>query len=113
MWYWWDGASVWMETGASFPNVRILRDNPHAALTIDVSHGGLRLQAVIMRGDIEVVDGPPEYVATTMRRIYARYVGEEGLDDPEVQAMLDGEHVLLRFRPVFEISWESGPEGQP
>lgn len=107
MWFWWDGSSVWMETGASFPNARILRENPYAAITIDESDGGLRLRAVVLRGTVEVIDGPPKLIASTMRRIYMRYVGADGLDHPDVRSMLNGHHVLLRFTPTFEITWDS------
>jgi nitroimidazol reductase NimA-like FMN-containing flavoprotein (pyridoxamine 5'-phosphate oxidase superfamily) len=107
MWYWWDGAYVWMETGAAFPNARILRDNPHAAVAIDVSGGGLHLLAVVMRGEVDLVSDPPELVAATLHGIYERYVGAEGLERPDVQTMLGGEHVLLRFRPSLEVSWAS------
>jgi nitroimidazol reductase NimA-like FMN-containing flavoprotein (pyridoxamine 5'-phosphate oxidase superfamily) len=110
MWFWWDGAVVWMETGASFANTAILRANPHAALTIDESDGGLALRAIVMRGTVEVIDHPPDRVMATVRRIYERYVGPDGLRDPAVLAMLVGEHVLLRFVPTFEISWDTTTE---
>ena len=58
MWYRWDGKSLWMETSSTFPNYRILKRNPRAAVTIDESLGGLRLRAVVMVGDIEIIDEP-------------------------------------------------------
>jgi hypothetical protein len=40
-------------------------------------------------------------------RLYAKYLGREALATPPVQAMLRGDHVLLRFMPRFEKSWDS------
>lgn len=58
MWFVWNGRSVWMETSPDFPNARILRAHPRAALTIDETLGGLRFRAVIMRGSVEVIGRP-------------------------------------------------------
>lgn len=107
MWFYWDGERVWMETGADFPNARILRANSRAAITFDESEGGLKLRAVIMRGTVDVIDAPNEFITTTIRRIYVRYVGEDGLKDPKVVAMGRGRHVILRFTPTFETSWDA------
>lgn len=106
MWFLWDGASILMETGAGFPNVRVLAANPRAAITIDETVGALGLRAVVMRGVIEIVRDP-DVVAAAIRRIYVKYVGEAGLETPEVQDMLAGEHVILRFRPGSETSWDT------
>ena len=106
MWFLWDRKHVWMETGADFPNARVLRENPNAALAIDESLGGLDLRAVIMRGTVELIDSPDDFIRSMLERIYAKYVGADGLGTPAVQAMLKGRHVLLRFTPTFEITWD-------
>lgn len=107
MWFLWDGEHLLMETGASFPNARILRRNPNAAVTIDEAIGALGLRAVVMRGTVEVLDDPA-VVGPTVRRIYLKYLGVAGMDDPVVRTMLGGEHVILRFTPSSEISWDGG-----
>ncbi len=56
MWFWWDGSDIWMETSPTFPNARVLRRNPHAAVTVDEALGGLDLRAVVMRGRVEIID---------------------------------------------------------
>jgi general stress protein 26 len=106
MWFLWEEPVIWMETGADFPNAEILRRNPHAALAIDESDGGLGLRAVLMRGTVDIVDDPA-IVAPMIDRLYAKYLGREALATPPVQAMLRGDHVLLRFMPRFEKSWDS------
>lgn len=107
MWFEWDGRDVWMETSPTFPNARILRANPHAALTIDETDGGLRFRAVVMRGTVEVIDGPTERVAEVVRRIYVRYLGAEGLEAATPRRMLADPHVLIRFRPGRIITWDT------
>jgi nitroimidazol reductase NimA-like FMN-containing flavoprotein (pyridoxamine 5'-phosphate oxidase superfamily) len=107
MWFEWDGTSIWMETSPTFPNVRILRANPRAALTIDESDGGLRFRAVVMRGVIEVMDGPADLLDRVVRRLYRRYLGDDHLDDPTPARMLADRHVLLRFTPERVVSWLS------
>jgi nitroimidazol reductase NimA-like FMN-containing flavoprotein (pyridoxamine 5'-phosphate oxidase superfamily) len=106
MWFLWDGMSILMETGARFPNVRVLEANPHAAITIDEAVGPLGLRAVVMRGTVEVLRDPA-FVAATVRLIYAKYVGEDGLATPAVREMLRGDHVILRFTPRSETSWDT------
>jgi nitroimidazol reductase NimA-like FMN-containing flavoprotein (pyridoxamine 5'-phosphate oxidase superfamily) len=106
MWFLWEEPFVWMETGADFPNAAILARNPHAALVVDESDGALGLRAVVMRGKVDIIRDPATVVAM-LDRIYVKYLGRDGLAAPEVQAMLAGEHVLLRFRPTFEKSWDA------
>jgi len=107
MWFLWDGTDIWMETSPTFPNARILRQNPHAALTIDESDGGLQFRAVVMWGVVELIEAPPERVADTVQRIYIRYLGEDGLEEATPQRMLANPHVLLRFRPERIVSWDT------
>ena len=105
MWFTWDGQSVWMETSPDFPNARILRANPRAALAIDETLGGLRFRAVVMRGLIEVIDGPDRLVRETVQRIYEKYLGTD-VEHPDAQRMLNGAHVVLKFVPSRINSWD-------
>ena len=107
MWFRWDGSSMWMETSPTFRNFEILRQNPHAALAIDESLGGLRLRAVIMRGSVEIIDEPDDVVRDGVRRIYERYLAAAEMDGPGQEMMTGARHVLLRFRPATTISWDS------
>jgi nitroimidazol reductase NimA-like FMN-containing flavoprotein (pyridoxamine 5'-phosphate oxidase superfamily) len=109
MWFWWDGAAVWMETSPTFANARILRRNPWAALTIDEASGGLAMRAVVMRGRVEIVEEPLEEVMAMVRRIHARYLTPEERDSESGRAMLRGSHILLRFTPERSISWDTMP----
>lgn len=105
MWFTWDGHSIWMETSPDFPNARVLRANPRAALTIDETLGGLRFRAIIMRGSIEVFEGPNELVRERVVGIYRKYLGAD-IGHPGARRMLEGRHILLRFTPAYVVTWD-------
>jgi nitroimidazol reductase NimA-like FMN-containing flavoprotein (pyridoxamine 5'-phosphate oxidase superfamily) len=107
MWFRWDGASLWMETSATFPNYRILKRNPRAAVTIDESMGGLRLRAVVMLGTIEITDRPISAVEHELRRIYERYLTREEMASVGRDMMRTGTHVILRFVPRRITTWDA------
>lgn len=107
MWFWWDGTDVWMETSPTFANFRVLRRNPHAALTIDEAISGLGMRAVLMRGRVEIIEAPLDEVMTTVRRIHERYLSSEEQASEAGRAMQLGSHVLLRFRPERTITWDT------
>jgi nitroimidazol reductase NimA-like FMN-containing flavoprotein (pyridoxamine 5'-phosphate oxidase superfamily) len=107
MWFWWDGSDVWMETSPTFANYRVLRRNPHAALTIDEAESGLAMRAVVMRGRVEIVDEPEDRVMATVRRIHDRYLSPEERASDAGRAMQLGSHVLLRFIPDRTITWDT------
>jgi nitroimidazol reductase NimA-like FMN-containing flavoprotein (pyridoxamine 5'-phosphate oxidase superfamily) len=107
MWFLWDGTDIWMETSPTFANPRVLRSNPHAAVTIDEAVSGFGLRAVVMRGRVEIVEGPRDQVMATVQRIYARYLSADEQASEAGRAMLEGGHVLLRFIPERTITWDT------
>ena len=109
MWFWWDGTDLWMETSPTFANARVLRRNPHAALTVDESLGGFGLRAVVMRGTVELIDTPRDRVMDVVRLIYARYLSAEERASQAGQAMVGAGHLLIRFSPTRIISWDTTP----
>jgi nitroimidazol reductase NimA-like FMN-containing flavoprotein (pyridoxamine 5'-phosphate oxidase superfamily) len=106
MWFWWDGADVWMETSPTFASFRVLKRNPHAALTIDEALSGLAMRAVVMRGRVEIIEAPLDEVMATVRRIHQRYLSPEEQDTEAGRAMQLGSHALLRFIPERTITWD-------
>jgi len=107
MWFLWDGADVWMETSPTFANVRVLRRNPNAALSVDEATGPFGLRAVLMRGQVELVETPAERVLDTVQRIYERYMLPEELASEAGRAMLAAGHLLLRFTPERIVTWDT------
>ena len=107
MWYRWDGSSLRMETSSTFPNYRILKRNPRAAVTIDESLGGLRLRAVVMLGDIEIIDAPRSAVENELQRIYQRYLTRDEMASVGRDMMRTGTHVILHFTPRRITTWDA------
>jgi nitroimidazol reductase NimA-like FMN-containing flavoprotein (pyridoxamine 5'-phosphate oxidase superfamily) len=107
MWFWWDGADVWMETSPTFANYRILRRYPQAALTIDEAISGLAMRAVVMRGRVEIIESPLDDVMATVRRIHERYLSPDEQASDAGRALQLGSHVLLRFIPERTLSWDT------
>jgi nitroimidazol reductase NimA-like FMN-containing flavoprotein (pyridoxamine 5'-phosphate oxidase superfamily) len=107
MWFWWDGTDVWMETSPTFANYRIMRRNPHAAVTIDEALSGLAMRAVVMRGRVEIIEAPLDQVMATVRRIHERYLSPEEQASAAGRAMRLDSHVLLRFTPERTITWDT------
>lgn len=96
-----------METSPTFRNYQILKINPRAAVAIDESLGGLELRAVIMRGSVQIIDGPDKVVREGIRRIYERYLAPHAVDGIGVEMTTNTRHALLRFRPTSTISWDT------
>jgi nitroimidazol reductase NimA-like FMN-containing flavoprotein (pyridoxamine 5'-phosphate oxidase superfamily) len=107
MWFHYDGTHIWLETSDTFPNARILRANPHAAIAIDESLGSFAFRAAIFRGTVEVIDHPADRVMDMVRTIYCRYLTDEEIASTEGEAILAAHHVLLRFTPTHTITWDT------
>lgn len=106
VWYEWDGQSIWIETGLNFQKHKNLIRNPHCAIVIDTTEGGLRFKGVILEGKAELITEPLEFVRETVIRIYTRYLGEEGILAPTPQRMIQSPHVIIKLTPERIISWD-------
>ena len=107
MWFRWDGSSLWMETSPTFRNYRVLQKNPQAAVAIDESLGGLRLRAVVMRGEIGLIESPKHVVHDGVRRIYERYLTPDEMIGAGQEMLNGARHVLLRLTPSTMRTWDS------
>jgi nitroimidazol reductase NimA-like FMN-containing flavoprotein (pyridoxamine 5'-phosphate oxidase superfamily) len=110
VWFLWDGTDIWMETSATFPNARILRENPHAAIAIDEAVGPFAFRAAIFRGVVDVIAEPYEDVMRMVRGIYRRYLSDDELASVEGEMVLSAHHVLLQFHPRRVITWDTTGE---
>ena len=106
MWFDWDGESLWMETGFGFQKHKNLLANPHCAVTIDVTEGGLRFKGIIMDGRAELLTGPESLVRETVERIYRKYLGNAGILEPTPQAMINNPHAIIHLRPERILTWD-------
>ncbi len=106
VWFMWDGQCVWISSFVSTRKIRELQVNPRGAALIESKQEGSKLQAVLLEGTVELVTQPREQVKEIASRIYIRYLGEAGLNDPEPQSWLsDPENLLVKLTPTRIISW--------
>jgi PPOX class probable F420-dependent enzyme len=105
IWYLWDGKRVWMETSPDYLKVKNIENNPHCAVVIDTSEGGMRNRGVIIEGKAELISGPEELVTKTVSRIYVRYLGREAMHAPTPKEMYDAPHVLIKLTPDKIVTW--------
>jgi PPOX class probable F420-dependent enzyme len=111
MWFDWDGENVWMETGLGYQKQKNLEANPHCAVAIDVTEGGLRFKGVIIEGSVELITEPEAFVRETAARIYRKYLGEEGIAAPTPSQMIANPHAILRIRPERIRTWDETRTG--
>lgn len=106
VWFLWDGEFIWVSSFVSTRKIRELKHNPRGAILIESKQPGGKLQVVLIEGRVELVTEPHEVVSAVSSRIYARYLGEEGMKDPEPQSWLnDPENLLIKITPERIISW--------
>lgn len=107
VWFMWDGSCIWISAFSSTRKVKELQANPNCAVLIEPKDpvDGM-LQAVLFEGQAELVGEPRSLVAEISGRIYARYVGEEGLKSAEIQSwMVDPENRLVKLKPTRRLIW--------
>ncbi len=106
VWFMWDGASVWISSFVSTRKIRELEHNPQGAVLIESKQEAGKLTAVLLEGPVELVSEPREVVSEVAHRIYVRYLGPQGVQDPEPQSWLhDPENLLVKLTPKRIISW--------
>jgi PPOX class probable F420-dependent enzyme len=105
VWFWWDGEHMYMETGVNFQKARNLRENPKCAVIVDDTQGGLRFWGIFMQGTVELITGPRDWIIETVTKIYRKHLGEEGIQAPTPQTMINSEHVIIKFTPDRIITW--------
>ncbi len=106
VWFMWDGTCVWISSFSSTRKIRELKHNPQGAVLIESKQEGGKLTAVLLEGTVELVTQPRELVTELASRIYLRYLGPEGVQEPEPQSwMKDPENLLIKLTPKRIISW--------
>jgi general stress protein 26 len=106
VWFAWDGEYVWISSFVSTRKIRELKINPRGAVLIESKQEGGKLQAVLLEGTVELVTQPRQLVKEIANNIYIRYLGLNGVKDPEPQSWLnDPENLLIKLTPEQIMSW--------
>lgn len=103
MWFRRDGDHILIPTSHHTRKIRNLRHRPRASVMVDQSRSGLDLKGVLIRGDVELVEGPR--ALDLNRSIHLRYVSERGLSRPGVSRYLGGDDVTVRLAMDEVITW--------
>lgn len=106
VWYDWDGEVMWISSYESTRKIGELRGNPKCAVVIDVAESVDEVSAVLFEGDVELITAPREFVRDMSLRIYARYMGPEGVLAPDPQEWANSpENLIIKVTPRFVKIW--------
>lgn len=106
VWFMWDGEFVWISSFVRTRKIRELKINPRGAVLIESKQEGGKLTAVLLEGKVDLVTGPRPVVSEIASHIYIRYLGPDGVKDPEPQSWLnDPQNLLIKLTPEKIISW--------
>lgn len=106
VWYEWDGEIFWINSYESTRKIGELRDNPKCAVVVDVAESQHGISAVLFEGEIEIVTEPRDFVRDMALRIYARYLGADGVLEPAPQEWANApESLILKLKPQFVRVW--------
>lgn len=105
VWYYWDGQNLYISAFQSTRKLKEARRNPYISVLIDVMDAIDGASAVLMEGRSELIL-EPEFVQEMSRRIYTRYMGEEGVQAEAPQSwIVDPENAIIRLTPARIYTW--------
>jgi hypothetical protein len=104
LWFWWDGAALWLYSLTRSKRWQSLRSNPAVSVIVDAGHGYLELHGVELLGQVEVVGevprtGEPNAELVAPERAFSAKYFDGGF-------VHDGRHAWLRLRPRKMVSWD-------
>lgn len=106
VWFMWESGAIWISSFVSTRKIRELKHNPRGAVLVESKQEGGKLTAVLMEGKVELMTEPRPLVKEIAYRIYIRYLGLEGVKEPDPQSWLDDpENLLIKLTPERIISW--------
>jgi nitroimidazol reductase NimA-like FMN-containing flavoprotein (pyridoxamine 5'-phosphate oxidase superfamily) len=105
VWFLWDGDCLYISAFASTRKVKEVRRNAHIAVLIDVENAVDGVTAVLMEGKCEWTQ-EPALVQEMSRKIYTRYMGEDGVLAKDPQSwIVDPENSIICLKPEKIYSW--------
>ena len=104
MWFIRIGDDICIPTSHHTRKYKNLRASPFASVMIDISHAGLDLKGVMIKGPVELVEG--EEARKINHQIHLKYVTEEGLNDPSVASYLSkGDNITVKIHMDQLVNW--------
>ncbi len=106
VWYLWENGSIWISSYRSTRKIKDLQSNAKCSIVIDRSESFQGLSAVLFEGQAEIIDSPAETIQEIATRIYARYLGPDGVLEPEPQEWIHSpENLLIKLSPTYTSTW--------
>lgn len=104
MWFLRLGNAICIPTSRHTLKYKNLVTRPRASVMIDISRAGLNLKGVLIRGQVELVEG--EEARKINHMIHLKYVTPEGLGDSSVSAYLSqGDDITIKIHMDHLINW--------
>lgn len=104
MWFLRMENDICIPTSSHTHKYRNLRARPCASVMIDVSKAGLNFKGVLIKGQVELVEG--KEAQRINRSIHLKYVTPEALSESSVASYLsNGDDVTLKVHMDRLISW--------
>jgi nitroimidazol reductase NimA-like FMN-containing flavoprotein (pyridoxamine 5'-phosphate oxidase superfamily) len=107
LWYLWDGESIWVSGFRSTRKFRNLLSNPRCAILVEPANPKeSKLQGVLFEGSAKIITDDRAAIEQISNRIYLRYLGDGGLQDPEPQSWIhDPENLVAQLTPRDVYLW--------
>lgn len=105
VWFLWENDSLYISAFTSTRKVKEVRRNPYIAALIDVSQAVDGVSAVLLEGKSEWIHDR-EFVQDMSRRIYTKYMGEDGVLAADPQSwIIDPENSIIKLAPQAIYTW--------
>jgi len=106
VWYAWDGESLWISSYSNTRKIRELESNARCSILIDINESEISPQAVLFEGRVELVREPRDFLERMFTHIYERYLGPEGVLEPDPQDWIrDPHNLLIKLKPEKTYTW--------
>jgi nitroimidazol reductase NimA-like FMN-containing flavoprotein (pyridoxamine 5'-phosphate oxidase superfamily) len=104
VWFWFDGADIYVATSSRSRKARNLRENPNASLMID-SRDPAASFGVTVTGSAVLLTG--ESSRKCNAQVHRKYLSEAALADPKVGPVFSAwDDVTVRLAPASVIVWD-------
>ena len=105
VWFIWEEDCLYISAFTSTRKVKEVRRNPYISVLIDVMDAVEGVSAVLLEGKSEWIQ-EPEFVQAMSRKIYTKYMGEDGVLAPDPQSwIVDAENSIIKLSPKAIYTW--------
>ena len=105
VWFEWDGEAIWISSFDSTRKIRDLERNPQVSIVIDSVDENGAVRGVVLEGKADVINDPAVVVPRSTS-IYVRYLGEDGVRQPEPASwIVDPENRVIVLHPQKVYAW--------